>query len=361
MISLYINNTNSRIKIHRDPNCRSFWPRDEKRQRIIQINEENAESVLLRLANKEIMFKARAGFNDVRIYIDINNLEREESTVTAIKESLGRFYSRLASAEITTHCIPRDNLAQNSRSYKTAGSTLPYNGTHSIREFGKKADKIIETIVSRISEFNSLYRSGPSLYFYQKVLECRRKHARIHDFLEDNYSLEILYATLVAWDMDSRGAKLKYFEEFGKSLLICKEEFEEIENLGEKSILNNEKELLSLLQKAYEKLKLMETAAKLVSNAKCFHFLFPKICMPMDGTNTLQYLYGNTNETLKRYLDIIRFSFELMRRPIAYETYLDNKWNQTIPKLIDNAIILLQGKSTKNSRGGEDELAARIS
>jgi hypothetical protein len=69
--------------------------------------------------------------------------------------------------------------------------------------------------------------------------------------------------------------------------------------------------------------------------------------MPMDRNNTLWYFYGNTGESPNKYVEIIELSFEIMSMPEKWDTYLDNNWNTTVPKMIDNAIILLVGKSIR--------------
>ena len=208
-----------------------------------------------------------------------------------------------------------------------------------------KIKAIINTITSQIADINSRYRSGPSLYFYRRILALRRNCPKISTFLCIDYNLEILYAVLVSWDMNSRSAKMKYFDDFKSVLISCYPELEKIENELETFDVAQGDEILELLKNAFLKLELMETSGRLVSNSKCLHFLFPSLCMPMDGTNTLHYLYGNTNESPKRYLDIIRFSFEVMQQSLQFDKYLDDRWNQSVPKLIDNAIILLQGRS----------------
>ena len=91
----------------------------------------------------------------------------------------------------------------------------------------------------------------------------------------------------------------------------------------------------------------MKTRGKLVSNSKLLHFLLPNMFMPMDRKNTLSYFYGNTGESKNKYIEIIELSYEIMRMPENWEGYLDNRWNTTVPKMIDNAIILLVGKSVK--------------
>lgn len=46
-----------------------------------------------------------------------------------------------------------------------------------IKERQIKIDKIINTIQTRISDINILYRTGPDLYFYKKMalLKCLSK------------------------------------------------------------------------------------------------------------------------------------------------------------------------------------------
>jgi len=208
-----------------------------------------------------------------------------------------------------------------------------------------KIEQIIATIKTRISEINEL-RTGPDLYFYKRLSHLRNNSNSIESFLRNDYHIEILYATLVSWDMNSRRAKMKYFDEFKANILSCLNQFKKLETF-EKSGDTDLIRLVSTLRNTYENLKVMRTNAKLVSNSKLLHFLFPKLLMPMDGANTLCYLYGNTGESLNKYIEIIELSSEIMNSPENWDNYLDNKWNITVPKMIDNAIILLVGKSVK--------------
>ena len=86
--------------------------------------------------------------------------------------------------------------------------------------------------------------------------------------------------------------------------------------------------------------------AKLVSNSKTLHFLFPNLLMPMDGLHTLTYFYHNTSESSDKYMELIKLSLEIMGKD-SEENWKkclgngDKWWNTTVPKMIDNAIILL--------------------
>lgn len=215
-----------------------------------------------------------------------------------------------------------------------------------IKDKISKTHDIINTIQKEIATINDKYRSGPDLYFYKKALFLREGATNIRSYLSSEYNLEILYATLLAWDMNSRGAKMKYFDDFCTSICTCLDGFIRLED----QLIRNAEDLFKvreILRGLYEKLHLMKTGGKLVSNAKFLHYLFPDFLMPMDRQNTLQYFYGNTNESIYKYMEIMDFSFEILRDRTKVEIHLDNEWNRSVPKLIDNAIILLVGKSVK--------------
>jgi hypothetical protein len=215
-----------------------------------------------------------------------------------------------------------------------------------IKERQKKTEEILKTIQSRISEINTRYRTGPDLYFYKKSIELRRKSQNIDSFINDDYNIEILYATLVSWDMNCRGAKMKYFDNFKDNILSCTPEFQQLEEMKQSNQIDIDI-LLRLLNSAYNKLDLMKTDSKLVSNSKLLHFLFPTICIPMDRNNTLMYFYNNTGESENKYLEIIQFSHELIKNNQNLSDFIDKNWNTSIPKMIDNAIILINGTSVK--------------
>lgn len=213
-----------------------------------------------------------------------------------------------------------------------------------IRNRKQKIDQIVSTITTRVSEINDRYRKGPSLYFYNRVFGLRRNCRSVQSFLSNDYNVEILYATLVSWDMNSRGAKMKYFDDFKKNILSCLHLFNNMDEY-EKNRNYNTPNLISILKDVYENLHIMRTSAKLVSNSKILHFLFPNLCTPMDRRNTLTFFYGNTGESKNKYVEMVRLSFEIMTLDRDFNQYVDDGWNKTITKMIDNAIILLVGES----------------
>lgn len=213
-----------------------------------------------------------------------------------------------------------------------------------IRNRGQKIAQITETIRTRASEFSERYRRGPSLYLYKRVSHLRNTSHSIEGFLGNDYHMEILYATLVSWDMNSRAARMKGFGAFKANVLSCLDHFRKLEAFENDAMKVGR--LPSCLRAAYDSLSLMETHLRLVSNSKLLHFLFPRTLMPMDG-NTLTYFYGHTGESANKYVEITGVLYEIMRMPEDWRQYLDNEWNTTVPKLVDNAIIFLGGKSVR--------------
>lgn len=211
----------------------------------------------------------------------------------------------------------------------------------------KKSEEIRDTIINRIKDFNRIYRSGPDLYFYKRTIDLNKQANELSDFINNDYNLEIIYATLVSWDMNSRGAKMKYFDDFKENILQISHQ---LEKLWKKRLedIGDFETILSVVSDIYDKLHVMKGGGKLVSNSKLLHFLFPHLLIPMDRSNTLVYFYGHTNESKNKYMDLIRWSHSFVKNnSIDWAKHLDNQWNSTIPKILDNAVIIKNDKSVK--------------
>jgi hypothetical protein len=214
-----------------------------------------------------------------------------------------------------------------------------------------KIDRTITDFIANIPElirrFN--YRKGPDLYFYKKTIELRRNKPLIDLFEESDRFIELIYATLACWDMNSRGAKMKYFDDFKASVLSNKERFiglsyERLETISKGTL----GEVKTRLEQIYNNLHLMETGGRLVSNSKVMHFILPDLIMPIDRQNTLNFFYGHTGELEGYFTRIFSYSYEVTQR-IDLRQFLDDDWNQSVPKVIDNAIISKMSPKYNNS------------
>lgn len=190
---------------------------------------------------------------------------------------------------------------------------------------------------------------GPSLYFYQRVMNARHDSNSVGEFLENEANIELLYATLTSWDMNSRGAKMLYFkdidENFMENFAALSSHFQLLEEYQGDEQYENQfetfQEFLEMIRETYNYSHVMKTNSKIVSNSKIFHFLLPDSFMPIDGKYTLNYLYGNNSESTNKFMEIFNFVYEIVEILIDLNAgdYLDEMFYRSYPKLIDEAII----------------------
>jgi len=213
----------------------------------------------------------------------------------------------------------------------------------------KKKKYLVKNIPKLIKQFD--YRKGPDLYFYKKIISKIRNHP-LKSLLKRDDFIELLYATLTSWDMNARGAKMKYFDEFKENVLKNKNYFLKLSNykldrINESDFL----EIKEIIGKLYDNLDVMQTKGKLVSNSKIMHYLLPDLVMPMDRKNTLNFFFGNTNESKGKFLEIIECTYYIAKE-IDLNKFVNkyNEWNLSVPKIIDNAIICEQSLKYRKSK-----------
>jgi len=210
-----------------------------------------------------------------------------------------------------------------------------------IKNQNNVVSSIAAIITTRISQINVVYRGGPSLHFYHRILSLRRQHSSVSAFLSSDTCIEILYATLVSWDMNFRAAKLKDYADFKSNLVSNIPAFQAVEITSSSFSWMNRSAVLLALSALYDKLNLMKTGGRLVSNSKCIHYVFPALCVPMDRGNTLQKLYGNTTESKNKFIEILNLSYDTLMSIANPQQYLDKQWNTSEMKLVDNAILMM--------------------
>ena len=210
-----------------------------------------------------------------------------------------------------------------------------------------KATAIIGTIRHEMTDAAPFRREMPAPY--QKALLARRRAKNAADFVASDGNLHLAWEMLDAWGMNARSAKLKHGADFLQSIRACAGTL----GAADKATAASDQAFRQALAQLYGQLHVMQTSLRLVSNAKLLHLLYPDRLMPIDGQHTLAYLYGHQGaQSAKRYLEIVQFQQEILAVEIDWRTYLDDAWNTTPPKLIDNAIIILRRKQRLDAKFG---------
>jgi len=220
-----------------------------------------------------------------------------------------------------------------------------------------KISEVSENILSLIKQFEYFgYRSDFDYFFYKIIMKYRKDPSiSLSSLLEkkkNNLYLCFLYGTLIYWDMAQQKAEIKPFPDFEKQIqnqfsnLISLEDFK-LEDLN-----NDDFDFVSnKLGIIYEGLDLMKSKARLVSTSKTLHFLLPYLVIPMDNKYTKSYFSVSENYKIYKgkkckdptpFLKIFEYSWKIAKKIkniVRKNELLNDEWNQTIPKIIDNAII----------------------
>jgi len=210
---------------------------------------------------------------------------------------------------------------------------------------------VLEDTLKKTKEY---YRPfDPGQYLYNLLLEKRKKM----DIFSDEY-LELVYTTLIAWNMNGRGAKLNDFSLFKETIRKNKDKLNSLKNYKIEQLNEKEKiEVLKTSEELFNNLDLVgkswtgnKIKSKLVTFSKTLHFLIPNLFVPIDRKYTLDFFYNDTmvpthsnnQKNNEKQLEVFREIYEMfceIAKIYNLKQYLDNKWNTNIPKIIDNAII----------------------
>jgi len=179
-------------------------------------------------------------------------------------------------------------------------------------------------------------------YLYHQVVAHENVAEKFsHDFIA------LVYATLGAWNMNSRGAKLAEFNEFKQSLMTQSTRMMDLANYRLESIssMDAERILREFVECFFSDVLLVaEGKPRLVTYSKTLHFFLPHLFMPVDRRYTLTFFYGNTDVPRSVGKQFVKFSeifleFLKFATAVQLQPFQDNTWNANIPKTIDNLII----------------------
>lgn len=157
-------------------------------------------------------------------------------------------------------------------------------------------------IKNDIHSIDVRYRHGPSLYFYSKTINRRRQTPRINKFLKDEYNIELLYATLASWDMNSRGAKMKDFLDFRQNIEANIDIVKALDKESDSILTTDLEDIKKLLALLYNGLSLMINVWFLIRNYCIFYSrIFLCRCMARTPYHFSMGILLNLSTSIWRY------------------------------------------------------------
>jgi hypothetical protein len=187
---------------------------------------------------------------------------------------------------------------------------------------------------------NNTYRSGHDLEYYRKIIEMHRKRNDLNFLLDNNQFYLLLYKTLEKWNMNQREAELASIDTIKNSILSQRQYLIELYKYQLHS-LNKQlfSKILPILSNLFHNLNIMKSQRRLVGVSKALHFLLPDLVMPIDNKYTLTFFKKSFKE-FNTFENIFIKTYRISKGLLLKEYDFNGKrWNTSIPKLIDNAII----------------------
>ena len=195
-----------------------------------------------------------------------------------------------------------------------------------------------ELLVASMDKTAKEYRlNDPGWYLYRMIINYNG------DKITSDF-VQLVYVTLCAWNMNSRAAKLSEYDDFEKSIISYGHI---LKQLAEHDIhsLSASIEIQNQLEELFFNLNLVAAGKPiLVTASKTLHFFMPNLIVPIDRKYTLNFFNGNESVPTKiekqfQVFIKIQREFSLFSATHDLTAYKDERWNLTIPKVMDNMII----------------------
>jgi len=173
---------------------------------------------------------------------------------------------------------------------------------------------------------------------YNRILRSAR-----NDICADE-RIKLIYEMLIAFKMNSRGARLSEFADFNKSIKKHSDTIESLAKVKLEKVKEADDSFRETIGSLFCNLDgLTQTNSSLVTFSKTMHFLLPDLFMPIDGRYTLRFFYESTPtnqkqcflQVLEQFRQFAQEHHEVLKAQVNKHSH----WNRSIPKVIDNIII----------------------
>ena len=197
-----------------------------------------------------------------------------------------------------------------------------------------------------VKSITQLARSGEKLLTqeYDKTSELYNRILRFprNDITSDEF-IKLVYDMLIAFKMNSRGAKLSAFADFKKTIKKHADTIQSFARYKLEKVKETDDSFKEMIDSLFDNLCLTQTKSSLVTFSKTMHFLLPDLFMPIDRRYTLRFFYESTPINQKQcFLQVFeQFRAFAQEHHEILKAQVDKTscWNCNIPKVIDNSII----------------------
>lgn len=206
-------------------------------------------------------------------------------------------------------------------------------------------DRQVDDLCRNFTAYLTEYDDAPPFTdtqasYHITALDLREKLGGAAKSIDSDGYLHVLYFTLEAWGMNSKGAKMQDYAKFAASIRSYKGGIASLENTRLSQI---DADIAHKLWRIIQGMRLSQTQSQTVTGAKALHHLLPQLLPPIDREYTQTFFHYddarfqyNQEEAFKLMLPY----FARIAQRVDLPSYVGKaRWATSESKLIDNAII----------------------
>lgn len=227
-----------------------------------------------------------------------------------------------------------------------------------VQRFQVRTELLIQNVINWAQDLDDNMPPqwcGPSLYFHKVLITSANNTQELTLRLQDNRFLERLYACLASWGLqrlDNPKASLVCFRDFETQVRGIVDPLMQFVGWRLEDVTQDQfGTILNTLNCLMDNLKIVVAGWPFVGNTKLLHHLLPHLIPPMDRNYTLRYFLNWTSDerntpsyTFERifrsFWQVATANRDALRHMPQDTWTIPAAFNTTIPKIIDNAIIV---------------------
>ncbi len=196
---------------------------------------------------------------------------------------------------------------------------------------------------------------GPSLYFHKVLVNFANEIPDLLERAANPFFSERLYACLASWGMhrfDNPNARLVEYRAFSQEINNLAQQLSPLSDLRLHQLdEHNFQEVSNMLTGLIDNIQVVVAGWPLVANTKLIHHMLPHLVPPIDRKYTLKFFINRTDDSnnlpsytfsqlFESFWTVAVANGQVLEQMCVNTWELPNAWNTTVPKLIDNALVL---------------------
>ena len=215
----------------------------------------------------------------------------------------------------------------------------------------------IASLIADFPHYLGVFEQRPStsrygqLKHHLETIRRRRELGSVLNAINDKLFLDHLYRTLQIWGIGTRAPIFRPYGEFVAALRAQRAEIGALERLSIDDHALDVNAVGDQIWNLINTLKFAENRTQLVPGTTALHHLLPELIVPINRPYTQRFFRWQESKLHRAKSSCFAeafVAFAAIARQTNPAQYIDNGWNSSLTKVIDNALVgMLYKEHTK--------------